>query len=250
MVTSNPTAAFLVIGNEILSGRTKDSNVQYAALALAPLGIYLNEVRVVADNTEDIIQAVNALRKRYSYLFTTGGIGPTHDDITSDAIAKAFGVKLVLHKEALARLEKHYAGTKQTLNEARRKMAYIPKGAVLIDNPISAAPGFNLENVYVMAGVPVIMQAMLASILPELKGGKPTYSCTIATNLTEGVIASDLTNIQKQNPTVDIGSYPHIRDGKLGVSLVARSIDKKKLKIVEKEIQRLISYHKGQVVFE
>ncbi|MBL0318760.1 MAG: competence/damage-inducible protein A [Alphaproteobacteria bacterium] len=227
MEKSPYTAAVLIIGNEILSGRTLDSNGNYLAKQLVALGINLEEIRSIPDRTETIISHINELRKKVTYVFTTGGIGPTHDDITSEAVAQAFGVSLICHPEAYLRLEKHYG--KDDLNEARIKMAYVPSGAQLIDNPISAAPGFNLENVYVFAGVPKIMQAMFDFIKPMLKGGTPVESKTVELMVTEGTIAASLSDIQSQFPDVEIGSYPFIHQGKLGTALVARSNDSTRL---------------------
>jgi molybdenum cofactor synthesis domain-containing protein len=218
------TAALLIIGNEILSGRTQDANTSWIATKLAERGIKLMEVRVVPDITDTIIKAVHALRAEVSYLFTTGGIGPTHDDITSETMAKAFGVPLELNPGARAALLAHYQN-EADLTPARLKMAQIPAGSKLIDNPVSGAPGYQIENVYVMAGVPRIMQAMLDGILPELETGDPILSNTITCDLQESVIAEKLSNIQDKYPTVDIGSYPHFRSGALGLSLVLKSND-------------------------
>jgi molybdenum cofactor synthesis domain-containing protein len=191
------TAAVIVIGNEILSGRTKDANFVYLAEHLNELGIRLLEARIVADVDDAIVRAVNDCRARFDYVFTTGGIGPTHDDITAASIAKAFAVPLTAHPEAVARLERHYAHSQ--LNEARMRMAYTPEGATLIDNPISAAPGFQIGNVFVMAGVPLIMQAMFEGIRHRLVGGAPLRSRTFRTNLAEGVMAKDLGALQARS---------------------------------------------------
>ena len=243
-----PTAALLIIGNEILSGRTQDANLNYLAKTLGGIGIRLAECRVVPDIEAKIIEAVNALRQAYDYVFTSGGIGPTHDDITSATVAKAFGVKLVRHLEAEARLTKHYKP--EDLNEARLKMADVPEGAKLIDNPVSAAPGFFIENVYVMAGVPRIMQAMLDSIKGSLKGGARTISRTVSASITEGYIAQELSAIQEAFPAVEIGSYPFIRDGKLGVSLVSRGTDADTLEQVVVAIRALVTKHKAAILEE
>lgn len=212
------TAAFVMIGNEILSGRTQDKNLNFLAKSLTAFGINLCEVRVVADVTDEIIAAINALRQKYDYVFTSGGIGPTHDDITSDAVARAFGTNLILDKTAEDILRKHYG---DQLNEARLKMGYIPQGASLLDNPLSSAPGFRIENVFVMAGVPKIFEAMYAAAEKELIGGKKTESKEIVTELTEGWLASDLENLQKQYPQVAMGSYPFAG----GTSLIFRATD-------------------------
>ncbi|PWC53605.1 molybdopterin-binding protein [Azospirillum sp. TSO22-1] len=220
----NPTAAVLIVGNEILSGRTKDANLPHIAEKLGEQGIRMREARVVPDVEEEVVAAVNALRSRYTYVFTTGGIGPTHDDITSECVAKAFGVALERNPEAVARLERHY-GDPSKLNEARLRMANIPEGGELIDNPISAAPGFRIGNVYVMAGVPNIMQAMLDGVLPRLKGGAPIHARTVSCALAEGVLAADLGALQERYPDLEIGSYPYFRRGDFGVSLVLRGTD-------------------------
>jgi len=216
-------ACLIIIGNEILSGRTQDKNLAWLAKELNETGIRIGEVRVIPDITETIVGTVNECRAKFDYVFTTGGIGPTHDDITSDAIAKAFGVKLERNKEAEALLQRHYG--KEKLNAARLKMADLPAGASLILNPVSAAPGFRMENVFVMAGVPSIMQAMFAGLRHELKGGAKMLSKTLSAFITEGVIAERLTAIQEQCPDVEIGSYPFMRQHRLGTSLVARSTD-------------------------
>ena len=248
MNNAQPTAALLIIGNEILSGRTQDANLNYLAKTLVAIGVRLAECRVVTDDESAIIEAVNALSDKFDYVFTSGGIGPTHDDITTAAIAKAFGAKLVRHKEAEARLRKHYKP--EDINEARLKMADIPEGAALIDNPVSSAPGFVLKNVYVMAGVPRIMQAMLDGIKSQLKTGPVTISRTISATVTEGYIASELTAIQAKYTDVEIGSYPFIRDGKLGTSLVSRSINIASLERVTQDLRTLIAKHNAHITEE
>ncbi|NNG04762.1 MAG: competence/damage-inducible protein A [Inquilinus sp.] len=217
------TAALLIIGNEILSGRTHDANLPYVAEKLGARGIRLAEARVVADDEAEIVAAVNALRARYDHLFTTGGIGPTHDDITAQCVAKAFGVAIERNAEAVALLERHYPPGQ--LNEARLRMATIPAGATLIDNPVSKAPGFRMGNVFVMAGVPKIMQAMLDGLLPGLTGGPPVLSRSIAASVAEGTLAGPLAEIQARHPAVEIGSYPYFRAGAFGVSIVLRGTD-------------------------
>ena len=197
---TTPTAALLVVGNEILSGRTRDANIQFIGERLAALGVPLKEVRIVADETDEIVEAVNALRARHTYLFTTGGIGPTHDDITAAAVARAFGVALEHNPDAVTRLERHYPPGH--LNAARLKMAEAPVGAELIDNPVSAAPGFVMANVFVMAGVPKIMQAMFEAAAHRLVGGEPVLSRTLVGGLGEGVMAGGLREIQVCHPTV------------------------------------------------
>jgi molybdenum cofactor synthesis domain-containing protein len=231
----NPTAAVLVIGNEILSGRTLDTNSNTIARFLGPFGIALAEVRVVADETADIIAALNALRARYTYVFTTGGIGPTHDDITADAVAAAFGVGIDYHPEALAALAARFANPAD-FNESRRRMARIPNGASLIRNTVSAAPGFQLENVFVLAGVPAIMRAMLDSLAPRLARGRVVVSITLAAAVAEGAIAADLAAIQARHPDIAIGSYPVYRADGYGVQLVARGFDPAEVETVADEI--------------
>lgn len=243
---NNITSALVVIGNEILSGRTQDKNIHFIAEELGKLGMPLLEVRVIPDIEEKIVSTINEIRRSFTYIFTTGGIGPTHDDITSVAVAKAFGVKLIRNKEAMKMLQSHYTGN--DLNEARLKMADIPEGASLIDNPVSKAPGFIIENVYVMAGVPIIMQAMFDSIRNSLKGGQPVISMTVSTDLTEGMFATDLMAIQKKHTEVEIGSYPFIKHGKLGVSLVSRGTDKKAINNVCEEIKNLIKIKGGRIL--
>jgi molybdenum cofactor synthesis domain-containing protein len=231
----SPTAAVLLIGDEILSGRTKDKNLGFIADFLTALGIDLMEARVVADIEDDIVAAVNALKARYSYVFTTGGIGPTHDDITADAVAKAFGVKIDHDPRAVAILKAHYDPA--MLNEARMRMARIPEGASLIDNPVSRAPGFRLENVFVMAGVPKIMQAMLESLKPQLERGMPMLSATVTASIGEGDLAKPLKAIQDRYPEVVIGSYPFEEQGKYGSNLVLRSRDATKLAAATAEVE-------------
>ena len=218
------TAALLVIGDEILSGRTQDKNIAQVASWLGVQGIRLAEVRVVGDRTEAIVEAVNTLRARNDYLFTTGGIGPTHDDITVDAVAEALGVGVEIHPEARAILEGYYA-TRGGLNEARLRMARIPDGAMLIDNPISAAPGFSLGNVHVMAGVPNIFQAMVASVLPKLTGGPPLLSQSLRVDRGEGEIAGPFGALAAEFPDLSMGSYPFIQNGAHGTNLVIRGTD-------------------------
>ncbi|HYV87625.1 MAG TPA: molybdopterin-binding protein [Candidatus Polarisedimenticolia bacterium] len=217
------TAAILVIGDEILSGRTQETNLNYLARFLGALGIDLKEGRIVPDIEAEIVMAVNALRSTYDYLFTTGGIGPTHDDITADAIAKAFGVPIHHHPEALAILEPRYKPGE--FNEMRRRMARIPEGGILIRNSVSAAPGFQIENVFVMAGVPMIMRAMLEDVAPRLKRGAPVHICTVTARVAEGRIAAALARIQSEHKTVAIGSYPFYREDGSGTQLVARGRD-------------------------
>jgi len=224
MTAKTVTACVLVIGNEILSGRTKDANLAWLAVELNRLGVRLMEARVIPDVEETIVATINEVRARFDYVFTTGGIGPTHDDITSACIAKAFGVPLIRNPEAVRRLQAHYANPAD-LNEARLRMANTPEGAALIDNPVSKAPGFRIGNVHVMAGIPVIMQAMFDGIRHGLVGGSPMLSRTINAELAEGVMAADLAAIQKANPDIEIGSYPYMRLGKAGAAIVLRGVD-------------------------
>jgi molybdenum cofactor synthesis domain-containing protein len=217
------TAAVLVIGNEILSGRTKDANLNYIATGLTEIGVRLMEARVVPDIEARIIEAVNTLRATYDYVFTTGGIGPTHDDITSECVAKAFGVKWTKHPQAAALLLAHYGAANAT--EARMRMAHTPEGAELIDNPVSIAPGFRIGNVYVMAGVPAICRAMFDGIKGKLAHGDKVLSKTVGGFIGEGVIAKDLGALQQRYPALDVGSYPFFRQGKFGASFVIRGTD-------------------------
>jgi molybdenum cofactor synthesis domain-containing protein len=243
----SPTAGLLLIGDEILSGRTKDKNLGYVADFLTALGIDLMEARVVADVEDDIVAALNALRVRYSYVFTTGGIGPTHDDITADAVAKAFGVPIGHDPRAVAILKAHY--DPGMLNEARMRMARIPQGASLIENPVSKAPGFRLGNVFVMAGVPKIMQAMLESLKPQLERGAPMLSVTVTAFIGEGDLAKLLKEIQGRYREVVIGSYPFEEQGKYGSHLVLRSRDAARLAEAAAEVEAMTASLKasGQV---
>ncbi|GAA0550904.1 molybdenum cofactor synthesis domain-containing protein [Rhizomicrobium palustre] len=240
-MTANPTAAILVIGNEILSGRTQDTNSNALARFLAPLGVALKEIRVVGDEEGEIIAAVNALRARYTYLFTTGGIGPTHDDITADAIAKAFGVGIDLHPEAFAALAARYAERGEAFNPMRQRMARIPLGASLIRNPVSIAPGFQLENVFVMAGVPSVMKAMLEDVAPRLRRGAVVGAVAVEAAVAEGDIAEGLALLQQEHPKVAIGSYPYYRPEGYGVQLVARGTDANELETVALGLNALLA---------
>ncbi len=221
----NPTAAMLVIGDEILSGRTRDSNLHYIACALTKHGITLAEARVVADDHAEIVAAVNALRAKYDHLFTSGGIGPTHDDITADAIAAAFQAPISHRADAMALMAAHYERQALPFNEARQRMARIPDGAVLIENPVSIAPGFTLGNVHVMAGVPKIFEAMLASVLPTLTGGPPLLSQNLRVLRGEGEIAADFGALAAAFPDLSMGSYPFTQNGAYGTNLVIRGTD-------------------------
>ena len=225
MSEASVTAALVVIGNEILSGRTKDVNVAYLARQLTALGIQLAEVRMVRDEERAIIAAVNTLRASHNYVFTTGGIGPTHDDITSEAVARAFNLPYRIHPEAKRILEDFYRDTGRELNEARMRMAHTPEGATLIENPVSRAPGFRVENVHVLAGIPAVMRAMFESVAPTLRGGREVKSREIAVLLGEGDVAAGLEGLQERFPALEIGSYPFVRDGNFGTTLVLRGTD-------------------------
>ncbi len=221
----NPTAAMLVIGDEILSGRTRDANTHYLAGQLTERGIDLKEVRVVSDDAAAIVAAVKALSSGYDHVFTSGGIGPTHDDITADCIAAAFGAHIDVRDDARALLQAHYDHSGQELNEARLRMARIPDGAALIDNPVSTAPGFSLGNVHVMAGVPSVFKAMVASVLPKLTGGAPLLSRTLRLMKGEGDIAGPLAAFADAYPDLSVGSYPFQKDGVYGSNIVVRGSD-------------------------
>jgi molybdenum cofactor synthesis domain-containing protein len=235
---SAPTAAVLVIGNEILSGRTQDTNTGWIGAKLAERGVRLREARTVPDIEAEIVAALRALSGRYDYVFTTGGIGPTHDDITAESVAKAYDLPLVTDPEAVRRLERHYGAGKVT--PARLRMARVPQGAALIENVVSGAPGFHIGNVFVMAGVPAIMRAMLDGILPTLANGPKILQRIVETDTAESVLAEGLGQVQGAHPTVDIGSYPWFREGKAGVSLVARGADAAQLDQVAQDIVRMI----------
>jgi len=221
----NPTAAMLVIGDEILSGRTRDANMYHLAGRLTEHGIDLCEVRVVSDKPEAIQDAVRTLSGAYDHVFTSGGIGPTHDDITADNVAAALGAGIDVRADARAILQAHYDRAGIEMNEARLRMARIPEGAALIDNPVSAAPGFTLHNVHVMAGVPKIFEAMLDGLLPGLKGGAPVVSQTLEVHRGEGDIAAPLTALSQKYTGLSFGSYPFQRSGGFGVNIVIRGQD-------------------------
>jgi molybdenum cofactor synthesis domain-containing protein len=235
------TAALVVIGDEILSGRTKDVNIGATANFCTELGIELREVRVVSDVEDDIIAAVNAVRARYTYVFTTGGIGPTHDDITADAVAKAFGVKLPINDEARAMLEARWKQTGTEVNEARLRMARIPEGGTLIVNSVSAAPGFRIGNVHVMAGVPKIMLAMLEAIAPTLQGGRKVKSVTIRCGVGEGTIGGPLGRLQDEFPDVKMGSYPQMGQTFVMTELVLRSSDEARLAEAAGRVREMVA---------
>jgi molybdenum cofactor synthesis domain-containing protein len=238
MSASETTACVILIGNELLSGRTQDTNLAHLGKQLDKLGVRLNEARVVRDDVDEIIQTVNECRQKFDYVFTTGGIGPTHDDITTECIAKAFGVAVELRDDAVQRMGSHYNNTE--LTPARLKMARVPEGATLVDNPVSAAPGYRIDNVFVFAGIPAIMRAMFDSARHELKGGPPMLSRSLAAYLGEGVIATGLNAIQDRYADVSIGSYPFVRDGRFGASLVMRGTDPARLDAAYVEVRALI----------
>ena len=219
------TACMLIIGNEILSGRTQDANLSYLGEQLNEIGVRMMECRIIPDIEQVIIDTVNECRAKFDYVFTSGGIGPTHDDITSACVAKAFGVALERNEEAKQMMLERMKERDMEMTEARLKMTEIPSGAALIDNPISRAPGFRLENVYVMAGIPNIMQGMFEGFKHELSGGAKMLSITIGAFVPEGRMAGPLSALQDRYPDVDIGSYPFIRSGRFGASLVLRSTD-------------------------
>ncbi len=221
----NPTAAILIIGDEILSGRTRDSNMHFLANELTRVGIDLKEVRVVSDDRDAIVGALNALRGGHDHVFTSGGIGPTHDDITADCVAAAFGVGIDVREDARALLGAHYAKMGYEFNAARMRMARIPDGAKLIENPVSVAPGFSIGNVHVMAGVPSVFQAMVAGLLPTLTGGAPLLSQSLRIQRPEGEIAGPLGELAAEYPDLSMGSYPFNKDGVLGANIVIRGTD-------------------------
>jgi molybdenum cofactor synthesis domain-containing protein len=234
------TAALLIIGDEILSGRTKDKNIGHIADHLTAIGIQLKEVRIVPDEELEIVAAVNALRARYTYLFTTGGIGPTHDDITADAVAKAFGVGIDIDERALKPMLASFAKRGVEATPARLRMARIPFGADLVENAVSVAPGFMLGNVIVMAGIPAVMHAMLDAVTNRLKTGKKMLSASLDLARPEGEIAALFGDLQKRYPDVPMGSYPFFRDGTYGTQLVLRSTSPERLAAAETELKTLL----------
>lgn len=231
------TAAVAIIGNEILSGRTQDANLRYLAKELNAQGIHLREARIIRDHVETIVSTVNELRGHYDYLFTTGGIGPTHDDITAESIAIALGTRLECNTRALKILQEYYGGD---LNDARKRMAYLPVGATLLDNPVSRAPGFQLANVFVLPGVPRIMQAIFEGFRHRLAGGRPLLSRTITAFVLESQVAEGLAAIQSRYPQAELGSYPYARDRRFGSALVVRSEDQSVIEHASQEIITLV----------
>lgn len=237
----NPTAAMLTIGDEILSGRTRDANMPLLARALAAAGIDLREARVVPDVAEEIVAAVNALRARYDHVFTSGGIGPTHDDITADCVAAAFGVGIDVREDARAVLATNYPAGESDLNDARLRMARVPDGATLIDNPVSKAPGFSIGNVHVMAGVPAVFEAMVAGLVPRLAGGRPLLTATTRVMRSEGELAVPLRALAETHPDVSIGCYPFNRNGAFGANLVLRAQDADALAAAEAGLAEMLA---------
>jgi molybdenum cofactor synthesis domain-containing protein len=235
------TAAMIVIGDEILSGRTKDKNIGHLADIMTAIGIDLKEVRIVPDEEDEIVVAVNALRHRYDYVFTTGGIGPTHDDITADSVSKAFGVPCEFDAKAMALLAESYAKRGIEFNDARKRMARMPAGATHIDNPVSVAPGFRIGNVHVMAGVPSIFQAMLDNVVPTLKTGAKLLSATVPCPHGEGIIGGPLAEIQKAHPDTIIGSYPKYLDGTFRTDLVVRARTQEALDAARKAVEEMVA---------
>ena len=239
-------AAILIIGNEILSGRTQDTNTSTLATWLNSIGVKVNEVRVIPDIEKTIVETLNVLRKENNYVFTTGGIGPTHDDITAQSVSKAFGIKYEIHKEAFKILETYYKPGE--FNEGRQKMVWMPENAELILNPTSGAPGFSVANVFCLPGVPSILKSMLGGLKNRIVGGKPILSHTISLRTVESEIANSLTKVQDKNKDVEIGSYPFFHAGKLGVSIVIRSEDQKKIDNCNSQILQFIEEKKIEVV--
>ncbi len=239
-------AAILIIGNEILSGRTQDTNTSTLATWLNSIGVKVNEVRVIPDIEKTIIDTLNVLRKENNYVFTTGGIGPTHDDITAESVSKAFGLKYQIHKEAFKILEAYYKPGE--FNEGRQKMVKMPQNAKLILNPTSGAPGFSVENVFCLPGVPSILKSMLGSLKNKIIGGEPILSHTISLKTVESEIANSLTKVQDQNSDVEIGSYPFFHAGKLGVSIVIRSEAQSKIDKCSSQILEFVNEKKIELV--
>ena len=239
-------AAILIIGNEILSGRTQDTNTSTIATWLNSIGVKVGEVRVIPDIENTIIDTLNLLRTTYDYVFTTGGIGPTHDDITAESVSKAFQLKYEIHKEAYKILEAYYKAGE--FNEGRQKMVWMPENANLILNPTSGAPGFNVENIFCLPGVPSILKSMLGGLTNKIVGGEPILSLTISLRTVESEIANSLTKVQNNNKDVEIGSYPFFQAGKLGVSIVIRSENQSKINSCNSQILEFVNIKKIEVV--
>ena len=246
MKNTKVNAAILIIGNEILSGRTQDTNTSTLATWLNSIGVTVNEVRVIPDIEKKIVDTLNVLRKINDYVFTTGGIGPTHDDITAQSVAKAFGLKYEIHKEGFKILEAYYKPGE--FNEGRQKMVWMPEKAELILNPTSGAPGFSVENVFCLPGVPSILKSMIGGLKNKIVGGEPILSHTISLRTVESEIAKSITQIQEQNKDVEIGSYPFFHAGKLGVSIVVRSEKQSKIDICNSQIMEFINKNKIEIV--
>jgi len=239
-------AAILIIGNEILSGRTQDTNTSTLATWLNSIGVKVGEVRVIPDIEKTIIDTLNLLKTTYDYVFTTGGIGPTHDDITAESVSKAFGLKYEIHKEAYNILEAYYKAGE--FNKGRQKMVWMPQNANLILNPTSGAPGFNVKNVFCLPGVPSILKSMLGGLTNSIVGGEPILSLTISLRTVESEIADSLTKVQNNNHDVEIGSYPFFQAGKLGVSIVIRSEDQSKIDNCKSQILKFVNNKNIEVV--
>ena len=246
MKDTKVNAAILIIGNEILSGRTQDTNTSTLATWLNSIGVKVKEVRVIPDIEKTIVDTLNVLRKENDYVFTTGGIGPTHDDITAESVSKAFGLKYEIHKEGYKILESYYKPGE--FNEGRQKMIWMPENAELILNPTSGAPGFSVENVFCLPGVPSIMKSMLGGITNKIVGGEPILSKTISLKTVESEIANSLTKVQDNNKDVEIGSYPFFHAGKLGVSIVLRSENQSKIDKCNIQILKFVNEKKIEVV--
>ena len=246
MTKNKIQAALLIIGNEILSGRTQDTNTSTLAIWLNSIGVKISEVRVIPDNEKIIVDTLNLLRKSNNYVFTTGGIGPTHDDITARSVSKAFGLKYEIHKEAFKILEVYYKPGE--FNEGRQKMVWMPKDAELILNPTSGAPGFSVENVFCLPGVPSILKSMLGGLKNKIVGGEPILSETISLRTVESEIASSISKIQKKNSNIEIGSYPFFHAGKLGVSIVIRSENQSKIENCKSQILEFVNEKKIEIV--
>jgi len=241
------TACVLIIGNEVLSGRTRDSNLSFLGTELNTIGIQVTEARIIPDVEHTIVETLNYARQHFDYVFTTGGIGPTHDDITAACVAKAFGMPLIRNPDAVAMLETHYKA--EDLNEARLSMANTPQNAILIENPVSKAPGFQVENVFVLAGVPRIAQAMFDNLKSRLEGAETVLSKTVSTDLGEGIVAQPLGDVQARFPDVEIGSYPYFKDGQAGVSLVVRGRDEEEINLCLDSLKEMIETLGGCPIF-
>jgi len=240
------TSAIIIIGNEILSGRTQEVNLSHLSIWLNKLGVRVEEVRIIPDIENKIVNCVNELRRKFNYVFTTGGIGPTHDDITAESISKAFGLKYQIHKEGYKILEAYYK--QGEFNEGRQKMIWMPENSKLILNPTSGAPGFSVENVFCLPGVPSILKAMLGGLKNDIVGGNPILSHTINLRTVESEIAKSLTSVQDNNKDVEIGSYPFFQAGKLGVSIVMRSEDQLKIDKCNLQILEFVNQKKIEIV--